>query len=145
MNNIESNPSIQAFDTLRSLVGLWKDMNSTAIVEYRESAHGSILVETWTWPEKKMEALTVYFLDSNTLFATHYCPLGNQPTLQFSPNPNKNRFDFHTVSTTNLPDKNKDHCVSFWTELISNNEFTRSESYAECEKLDTMQSTYQRT
>lgn len=145
MNNSDSNQSIQTFEMIRSLVGRWKDVKSTAIVEYRESAHGSILVETWTWPEKKMEALTVYFLDKDALLATHYCPLGNQPTLKFSLTSNKNRFDFHTISTTNLPDKNNDHCVSFWIELISNNEFVRSETYAECEKLDTMQSTYQRS
>lgn len=144
MSEIDSSTSIIAFEALRGLAGQWRDINSTTLVEYRESANGSNVIETWTWPEKEIESLTIYFLDSNQLVATHYCPLGNQPTLNYVPTLTENRFDFHYVSATNLPDQNNDHCESFWIEIIENNEFVRSESYRENGTLDTQQSSYQR-
>ena len=145
MAEIESNKSALAFDRLRSLVGQWRDINGTTIVEYRESAYGSIVIETWTWPEKRIEALTIYFLDNKQLLATHYCPLGNQPTLKYIPfSNNDNRFDFHFISVTNLPDHCKDHCESFWIDITGADEFIRSESYRENGTLDTEQSTYRK-
>lgn len=136
--------SLSPFQRLCQLEGTWKDDQSVTTVAYRKSANGSVLVETWRWPDKGIEALTLYHLDENDLIATHYCPVGNQPRLTFTPGDKADRFAFHFVSATNLPDKNVDHCESFWIEINSADRFTRSETYSENGRSNTQQSTYQR-
>ena len=144
MAESESIKSIQAYQLIRSLVGQWQEVNNTTTVDFRESASGSIIIETWYWPEKPIEALTIYFLDGQQLTATHYCPLGNQPTLRLTPGDNDNHLNFHIVSITNLADNSQDHCQSFWFEFVDENSFVRSESYWDNGVLDTKQMTYQR-
>lgn len=117
------------FEGLCTLVGGWTVLNGTTRVEFRMSAHGTVLVETWTWPEKNIEALTLYHLDRDALIATHYCPVGNQPRLAFTPRDGTGRLSFEFVSATNLPDPDVDHCQSFWFLLAGGDRFTRSETY----------------
>ncbi|TDR23483.1 hypothetical protein [Marinicella litoralis] len=144
MAGAELSRDIRGYQQIRLLAGQWQAVNKTTTVEFRESACGSIIIETWHWPEKQIEALTVYFLDSQQLTATHYCPLGNQPTLQLIPSKAPNRFNFQKISISNLKDKNSDHCESFWFEFGHDNQFIRSESYWDNGILDTQQSIYQR-
>lgn len=140
----DENNSRRTFNQLCSLVGKWVDSNSTTTVEFRKSANDSILIETWFWPEKKIEALTIYHLDDNELVATHYCPIGNQPHLKHVVGDKKDRLAFQFVSSMNLPDPSVDHCESFWFEINSEDQFTRSETYSENYISDTQQSTYKR-
>ena len=127
------------FKSLCHLVGRWKDADPTknVLVDYRMSAHNSILVETWAWPDKNIEALTIYHMDDEILMATHYCPIGNQPKLLFVPT-DDDRLTFKLASITNLPDKNTGHNVEFWMQLDSANQFTRQEIYLENEEPDVM-------
>ena len=115
-------------------------------VDYRMSANASILVETWRWPEREIEALTIYHLDAGSLLATHFCPIGNQPRLALRSGKDaaddKLVFDF--VAATNLPDPTADHNTEFWFRLDGPATFTRSETYLDKGKLDTQVRTYRR-
>lgn len=136
--------SSETFERLCGLVGRWKEVNENVFVDYRGSANGSIVVETWTWPDKGIEALTIYHLHEGDLIATHYCPLGNQPRLALTPNGNSDRITFVFFSATNLPDKNSDHCKSFWIEFNNDGSITRKETYEENGVPETLKGTYRR-
>ena len=133
------------FEQLRSLIGKWKntDKNKNELVEYRLSACDSVLVETWTWPDRKIEGLTLYHMDADKLMATHYCPLGNQPRLLLEQPGDSPRIVFKFDSVTNLPDETVGHCIEFWMEIGASS-FARSETYKENDSLDISESIYQK-
>ncbi len=139
------NPHLSTFSKLCSLLGDWQDQDITknVLVNYRLSAHGSVLVETWTWPEKNIEALTLYHMDGDILMATHYCPIGNQPKLLYIPE-SETKLKFKIDSITNLPNKSIGHNIEFWMTLDNDNQFTREEVYTEDGELDVMRGIYKR-
>ncbi len=134
----------EVFKKLCVLVGQWQDNNASTLVNYRLSANDTVLVETWTWPEKNIEALTLYHMDVDQLMATHYCPVGNQPRLLFDSLDEPSVFTFKFVSATNLLDPGVDHNVEFWIKINESDFFTRSETYVESGVFDVQQSTYRR-
>ena len=139
------NQHLTTFKKLCSLLGNWKgqDPVKNVFVNYRISAHGSVLVETWTWPDKNIEALTLYHMDGDILMATHYCPMGNQPKLLFVPN-NEKKISFKIDSITNLPDESVGHNIEFWMIIDAENQFTREEAYLDKGELDIMRGIYVR-
>ena len=139
------NQNQSTFKSLCSLVGDWKETAPTnnVLVNYRMSAKGSVLVETWTWPDKNIEALTLFHMDEDVLMATHYCPMGNQPKLLHVPN-EESKITFRIDSITNLPDKSVGHNIEFWMTLDNDNQFTREEIYLEGGELDVMRAVYWR-
>jgi hypothetical protein len=77
----------QAFQSLKALVGDWQGRTAagrTFLVSYRLIANDSVLVESWTMSPTRT-SMTVYHMDGDALIATHYCPQGNQPRLQYRP------------------------------------------------------------
>tara|TARA_R110002094_G_scaffold149544_1_gene138142 strand:+ start:222 stop:662 length:441 start_codon:yes stop_codon:yes gene_type:complete len=135
----------QVFRSLCTMLGRWQDTDETqtVVVDYRMSANGSVLVETWDWPDREIEALTLYHLDAGALMATHYCPIGNQPRLALRSG-DADKFVFDFVSATNLPDPTTDHNTEFWFRLDGPTSFTRSETYLDAGKLHTQERTYRR-
>ena len=131
------------FEQLCNLVGEWRDTESSTEVDFRLSANGSVLVETWRWPERDIEALTLYHMDGEQLMATHYCPAGNQPRLLLDTSDGTViTFKFH--SATNLQDPNDDHNVEFWFKITSTDSFTRCETYTEGGVNDVKRSRFRR-
>ena len=117
------------FVRLSSLVGTWKGVGVAGrelTVNYRLSAADTVLVETWSLgPER--ESLTLYHLDGADLVATHYCPLGNQPTLRLVAS-DDSHLVFEFRSATGLaPGEN--HQVRFEIRLDGRDTFWRSETY----------------
>lgn len=122
-----------AFKRLTTLVGAWKGTRSDGRehrVDYRLSAGGSVLVETWTLGSGR-ESLTMYHLDGTRLLATHYCPQGNQPRLQLVALKDDGTLSFEFLDGTNLDAKDQSHQQSFWLHMDSERAFTRSETYVE--------------
>ena len=120
-----------AFKQLTSLIGNWEGKfpdGRSHSVSYRLTAGGSVLVETWTLAPGR-ESMTLYHLDDNVLIATHYCPQGNQPRLQFVKGDEPNKLSFKFRDGTNLQVKNKSHQHAFWIRLLGNKSFERSETY----------------
>ncbi len=122
-----------AFKQLSTLAGTWKGTRPDGReyrVDYRLSAGGSVLVETWTLGPGR-ESLTLYHLDGSRLLATHYCPQGNQPRLQLTAVKDDGTLSFEFLDGTNLDVKDKSHQQSFWLHLDGERAFTRAETYVE--------------
>ena len=134
---------LDIFKQLCTLLGSWKedDSDKNVHVDFRMTAHGSVLVEKWNWPEKNIEALTLYHMDGDVLMATHYCPMGNQPKLLLDIE-ETSKIVFKIKSITNLPNTEVGHNVEFWMRLIDSNSFIRSETYEEGNVLETIESSY---
>ena len=133
-----------AFDHLCTLIGRWEDTTHPVTVEYRMTANDSVLVETWNWSETHTEALTLYHLHGETLLATHYCPVGNQPRLGLVPSSLPPTLSFEFLDATHLPDPSVSHCVAFWVRLEGDQVFVRSETYEEDGTPEEQQRTYRR-
>ena len=109
-------PPDQAFTRLCSLVGDWQgrtEEGRTFVVNYRLIANGTALVENWTMSPTRT-SMTVYHLDGEALVATHYCPQGNQPRLQYRAETSNERLHFTFRDATNLADPNAAHQHEFW-------------------------------
>lgn len=122
-----------AFAQLQTLVGEWEgktEAGRSLKVSYRLTANNTVLVETWTLGPQR-ESLTLYHMDSESLIATHYCPVGNQPRLRFKEGGSTSLFVFEFVSATNLPKPEVAHQHRFEVELLDPRSFARSETYLE--------------
>lgn len=139
-------PAADVFALLQTLVGAWQGRTAAGRsfhVEYRLVAGGSVLVETWTMSSTRT-SMTVYHMDGANLLATHYCPQGNQPRLQYRAENTSARFHFAFRDATNLPDSNAAHQHSFWIELHADGGFTRNETYVENGEEGSETTTYTR-
>ena len=120
-----------AFDQLKSLAGHWEGTNSTGKkveVAYELISNGSVLMER-LHPGNEPDMITMYSLDGDRILVTHYCSMGNQPTMQTAASPAANgKLDFtflrlagakspeegHMAAlTVSMPDKT--HLVQTWT------------------------------
>lgn len=122
-----------AFERLKTLQGDWEGEFADGrrhTVEYRLSAGGSVLVETWQLAPGR-ESMTLYHLDGDRLLATHYCPQQNQPRLALVPGDDASILSFEFVDGTGLDMPGKSHQHAFVTELRSDGSYTRSETYVE--------------
>ena len=70
----------QAFAQLKGLAGTWDAVtpNGPQTIAYRVASAGSIVIEEM-FPGTDHEMITVYHRDGESLVATHYCAVGNQP------------------------------------------------------------------
>jgi hypothetical protein len=119
----------KAFASLQSLVGQWigeSQNGQTVHVTYSRHAHDSVLMEHWEL--RSTDALTLYHLDGETVMATHYCPLCNQPRLDLV-DADGMSFRFACVGATNLKSPEDEHQHAFEIRLIDETHFWRSETY----------------
>jgi len=138
-------PPDQAFQTLKSFVGDWQgrtEAGRTFLVSYRLIANETVLVESWTSPTRT--SMTVYHMDGDALIATHYCPQGNQPRLQYRPESSNERLHFTFRDATNLQDANAAHQHEFWIRWHADGTFARNETYVENSEAGSETATYTR-
>jgi hypothetical protein len=136
-----------AFAKLQTLVGEWEGKTEggrVLKVSYRLTAGNTVLLETWTLGPQR-ESLTLYHMDNESLIATHYCPIGNQPRLRFKEGGSASLFVFEFVSATNLPKAEAAHQHRFEIELLDAHSFARSETYLENGKGEPERIVYSRT
>jgi hypothetical protein len=120
----------QTFRDLHTLVGLWHGISAAGralTVTYSLHAKASVLMEHWHLSETT-DALTLYHMDGDTLMATHYCPLCNQPRLNLADSTD-GELGFEFASATNLANIDDAHQHSFQLRLIDEQTFWRSETY----------------
>ena len=137
----------EVFATLQTLSGEWEgktEAGRALKVSYRLTANNTVLVETWTLGPTR-ESLTLYHMDNESLIATHYCPVGNQPRLRLKKGGSASLFVFEFVSATNLPKPEAAHQHRFEIELLQPNSFARSETYLENGKGEPERIVYTRT
>lgn len=79
-------PIHPGFERMKSLVGTWEladqDNNGKpdGTVVYRMTSANSVVLET-LFPGSDHEMITTYHNDNGKLRVTHYCALGNQPSM----------------------------------------------------------------
>jgi hypothetical protein len=147
LNAAEQSDARAVFAKLQTLVGEWEgktEKGRALKVSFRLTANNSVLVETWTLGPTR-ESLTLYHMDNDSLIATHYCPVGNQPRLRFKEGGSASLFAFEFVSATNLPKPEAAHQHRFEMELLGPNSFARSETYLENGKGEPERIVYTRT
>ena len=123
----------ELFERLGKLAGTWSGTTSngkTQHVNFRSTAAGSVLVETWTLGGGR-ESMTLYALDGERLLVTHYCPQGNQPRLQYTGMDDAGRAQFRFVDGTNLHVPGRSHQQAFWLHFDGERQFSRAETYVE--------------
>lgn len=121
----------EAFAALSKLAGRWEGTFANGrkhTVDYRLSAGGTVLVETWTLAPGR-ESITMYHLDGDRLLATHYCPQGNQPRLRRVDDGDPRRLSFSFVDGTGLQAADGWHQHEFWVELRDASHYVRHETY----------------
>jgi hypothetical protein len=121
------------FARMSALVGDWTgtfENGRAHLVNYRLSAGGTVLVETWALAPGR-ESITIYYVDGDELLATHYCPQGNQPRLRLISGTNRDRFDFALKDGGNLSVPGGWHQHLMWLQLGDTDSFSRSETYVE--------------
>lgn len=122
-----------AFARLSALAGTWSGAWANGrphTVTYRQSAGGTVLVETWALGPDR-ESMTVYHLDGQRLLATHYCPQGTQPRLVMQSGGDPDRLDFTLLDGANLDAPGRSHQHSFTVWLRGADRYERSEHYVE--------------
>ncbi|MFL5328978.1 MAG: hypothetical protein ACJ8C4_08675 [Gemmataceae bacterium] len=132
-NDVKSrNDPSEVFDRLKTLVGDWEGTfpgGKTHRINIRLTAGDTVLVETWALGPNR-ESMTLYHMDDESLVATHYCPQGNQPRLQYVPAGDGDKFNFRFRDGTNLKrSKGTSHQHLFWIQLLDEKTFLRSELY----------------
>jgi len=132
-NSMSANNAAEAFKQFQGLVGKWKATTAkgaTAHLEYELVSNGTALHERYTDDGDKDDTnlITMYFLDRDSLMATHYCSLNNQPRYRaVLDSANLKQVRFKMVDATNMADPNgpvmykftvdfqdQDHFVSTW-------------------------------
>jgi len=123
--------AVHAFERLKALQGKWSGRFADRplhFVDYRLSAGGSVLVETWQLASGR-ESMTLYHLDGDRLLATHYCPQGNQPRLVLVPGADPAVLSFEFVDGTGLQPADGRHQHAFTLVLSADGSYSRSETY----------------
>jgi hypothetical protein len=106
----------KSFDNLKALAGTWEghvttvppqaDMDKLMQVTMRVTSRGNALVHemkqagTADDPARYDHPVTMFYLDNDRLFLTHYCDAGNRPRMvaRTSPDGKTLEFDFVDVS-----------------------------------------------
>lgn len=116
------------FDRLKTLVGEWEATSpeGKARVTYQLISNGTALMETVYKEGDNM--VTIYHPDGDTILATHYCSIGNQPRMRAPKSASADSITFHFVDVSNVHGgehghisglvikfKDADHVTEEWT------------------------------
>jgi hypothetical protein len=117
------------FNQIKTLNGKWsvkgKDENMKGEIDFAVSSNGSIVRETM-FPGTPHEMTNIYHLDGQSVVMTHYCAMGNQPTMRATKGSTKEIL-FHFAGVSNMTSekegymgdmtlafKDKDHATEIW-------------------------------
>jgi len=123
-----------AFDKLKTLVGKWDGKrydDAKVKLSYELISNGTCLLERLNSPDAT-EMVTIYHLDGDTLMATHYCGVGNQPRMRCRPTGDSPRvFDFEFVDVSNLSAPGAGHMEGLKLTLIDADHLTQDWDWKE--------------
>jgi hypothetical protein len=111
-------PASKEFERMKSLVGTWQgktDMGQGPVdlnITYKLVAGGSVLEEK-CFAGTPNEMTTMYYDQNGKLAMTHYCMLGNRPSMLFkSANAKTINFDFDKACGINPKKESHMHALS---------------------------------
>jgi hypothetical protein len=122
-------PPSPAFDQLKSLAGEWQGKTSAGgmatKVTYTVVSNGSVVMEHML-PAKESEMITMYSLDGDRLVVTHYCSMGNQPTMQTDPvKAATGKYDFKFVRLTGAKSPDEAHMAALTLTILDKDHITQ--------------------
>ncbi|MFN0012620.1 MAG: hypothetical protein ACKVS8_13360 [Phycisphaerales bacterium] len=105
-------PAIKAsFDQLKTLDGEWESVDEKGQISvaavFKTTAAGSAVREIM-FPGGTHEMTNMYHLDGDSLMATHYCAVGNQPRMRCT-RPAGGVYMFNTADVTNLSSRDTEY------------------------------------
>jgi len=136
-----------AFDQLKSLVGHWQGTTNSdhkVSVSYELISNGTVLMERLS-PGNEPDMITMYSLEDDRIFVTHYCSAGNQPTMQTAPSPAANgklNFTFLRLAGAKSPDDA--HMAALSLSMPDNNHLVQTWTFDDHGKTMTENFTYTR-
>jgi hypothetical protein len=129
-----------AFEQLKSLAGTWEasnDQKNHSTVVYEIVSAGSVVMERLQ-PATETEMVTMYSLEGNSLVVTHYCSMGNQPTMQTGPlSAATGKYDFHFVRIAGTKTPDEGHMVSLTLTMPDKNHLTQTWTFEDHGKTNT--------
>lgn len=95
-----------SLDPIKKLVGTWVAVENgkptdQVVTEFRLTAGGSAVLET-IFPGTDHEMITLYYVDGPELMLTHYCVMGNQPTMKAKRGTPANQLVFECQGGSNI-------------------------------------------
>ena len=101
------------FEQLKKLAGDWVAVKDgkpgEAVATSIRITSGGTAIEETIFPGTPKEMVTMYHLDGQDLVLTHYCMLGNQPTMRAEPSSDPGRVAFKFVRAGNLKSEGEQH------------------------------------
>ena len=132
-----------AWEKMKSLVGTWQGHEGDAPVSvtYSLVSNGTSLMESLN-AEHDTNMVTMYSPDGETILATHYCAMGNQPRMRAKASGDAQTLAFEFVDASNVKGsepvmqrlvvtfQDPDHFQQAWTEKTDGKEHTAEFVYA---------------
>ena len=123
------------FRMFKELVGDWYVVDENGdpdpdslMLSYELTASGSVVVER-VFPGEDYEMLTMYYMDGGNLMLTHYCSVGNQPTMIEMPTDSQRVVVFEFHSGTNMDPAESGHMHSATFEFLDVDRLRSTWSY----------------
>lgn len=114
------------FGLIKQLAGSWKgsetggDEKMKDVYTVFSVTSGGTAVAEKMFPGTEHEMMNLYNQDGESVVATHYCMMGNQPRMKTNTR-NGNSLNFEYVDATNLPNANAKHMHSLKITLLDAN------------------------
>jgi hypothetical protein len=132
-----------AFEQLKTLAGTWEGKAGTKVT-YEVVSNGSVVMERLQ-PAKEPEMVTMYSLDGKRLVVTHYCSMGNQPTMQTEPlTAATGKYDFHFVRVTGTKSSDEGHMTALTMNILDKDHLSQTWTFEEHGKPGSETFTYTR-
>ncbi len=121
-----SSATIARFEAMKTLTGRWEAATPmegmSPVCEFKVIAGGSTIVETM-FPGSTHEMINTYTINGDSIVATHYCALGNQPHMKLLAGSNTD-FVFASTGVSNLRSKTQDYMMDVHLTLVGTDRYT---------------------
>ena len=113
-------------DALKKLSGEWVEVGEDGkptdkvVAVYRTTAGGNVVEET-LFGGTPHEMVTMYYMDKGDLKLTHYCVVGNQPTMKAEKQTDPKTFVFGCDGGTNMKSESDMHMHHATLTLVDDN------------------------
>jgi hypothetical protein len=122
----------KSFDKLKTLAGSWEATldGKPMHVSLRVTSMGNALMHEMTGGGRPDDPITMFHMDGDRLFLTHYCDAGNQPRMVATVSPDGKTFTFDFVDATNLLSSQEGHMQHVVFNIIDADHHTEKWEFA---------------